>query len=79
MRSGERIVKIFELISEKKYLTVAELAELFEVPAVALLIVSDNSATGQPLLGRNEEQQKKYNDGRKIIIPDLIYKIAKSK
>lgn len=56
-----------------------ELAKLFEVPAVALLIVSDNSETGQPLLGRNEEQQKKYNDGRKVIIPDLIYKIAKSK
>jgi len=56
-----------------------ELAKLFEVPAIALLIVSDNSATGQPLLGRNEAQQKKYNDGRKIIIPDLIYKIAKAK
>lgn len=55
-----------------------ELAKLFEVPAIALLIVSDNSATGQPLLGRNEEQQRKYNDGRKKIIPDLIYKIAKS-
>ena len=54
-----------------------ELAKLFEVPAIALLIVSDNSATGQPLLGRNDEQQKKYNDGRKIIIPDLIYKLAK--
>ena len=56
-----------------------ELAKLFELPAIALLIVSDNSATGQPLLGRNEAQQKKYNDGRKIIIPDLIYKIAKAK
>lgn len=56
-----------------------ELAKLFEVPAIALLIVSDNSATGQPLLGRNEVQQKKYNDGRKIIIPDLVYKIAKAK
>jgi len=55
-----------------------KLAELFEVPAIALLIVSDNSATGQPLLGRNEEQERKYNDGRKLIIPDLIYKIAKS-
>lgn len=56
-----------------------ELAKLFEVPAIALLIVSDNSATGQPLLGRNEAQQKKYNDGRKVIIPNLIYKIAKEK
>lgn len=54
-----------------------ELAKLFEVPAIALLIVSDNSATGQPLLGRNEEQDRKYDDGRKRVIPDLIYKIAK--
>ncbi|MBP3611059.1 MAG: phosphorylase [Lachnospiraceae bacterium] len=53
------------------------LAELLEVPAIALLIVSDNSATGQPLVGRNEEQDRKYNDGRKKIIPDLIYQIAK--
>ena len=54
-----------------------ELAKLFEVPAIALLIVSDNSATGQPLLGRNEEQERKYNDGRKKIIPELIYQITR--
>lgn len=54
-----------------------ELAKLFEVPAIALLIVSDNSATGQPLLGRNEEQDRKYDEGRKKIIPELIYRIAK--
>lgn len=36
MRSGERIVKIFELINEKKYLTVAELAEQFEVSAMTI-------------------------------------------
>ena len=52
-------------------------ADLLEVPAVALLIVSDNSATGKPLVGRNEEQQKKFNDGRMRIIPDMIYKLAK--
>lgn len=52
-------------------------ADLLEVPAIALLIVSDNSASGHPLVGRNEELQAKYNYGRKVIIPDLIYKIAK--
>lgn len=55
------------------------LADLMEVPAVALLIVSDNSATGQPLVGRDEELQRKFNEGRMKIIPDLIYKIAKEK
>lgn len=59
--------------------TFYEAAKLFEVPAVALLVVSDNSATGIPLIGRDEEQMKKYKIGRNVIIPDLIYKIAKSK
>ena len=53
------------------------LADLLEVPAVALLIVSDNSAVGHQLIGRSEELQQKYNEGRKKIIPDLIYRIAK--
>lgn len=53
------------------------LADLLEVPSVALLVVSDNSASGHPLVGRNEELQNKYNNGRKNIIPDLIYKITK--
>lgn len=52
------------------------LADLLEVPAIALLVVSDNSAAGHPLVGRNEELQRKYNNARKGIIPDLIYKIA---
>lgn len=55
------------------------LADLLEVPAIALLVVSDNSASGHPLVGRNEELQDRYNYGRKVIIPDLIYKIAKEK
>ncbi|MDE6408279.1 MAG: hypothetical protein K2K48_05860 [Anaeroplasmataceae bacterium] len=55
------------------------LADLLEVDAIALLVVSDNSALKQPLIGRNEEMQTKYNYGRKGIIPDLIYKIAKGK
>ena len=59
--------------------TFYEVAKLFEVPAVALLAVSDNSATGIPLIGRDDEQMKKYIIGRNVIIPDLIYKIAKSK
>lgn len=53
------------------------LADLLEVPAVALLIVSDNSASNHPLIGREGDLQLKYNIGRKRIIPDLIYKIAK--
>ena len=53
-----------------------QLADLFEVPAVALLAVSDNAATGAPLLGR-EELGMDYRRARGWAIPDLIYHIAK--
>ncbi len=56
--------------------TFYEVAKLLEVPAIALLVVSDNSASGHPLVGKNEEQQKKYNHSRSNIIPDLIYTIT---
>ena len=53
-----------------------QLADLFEVPSLALLAVSDNSATGAPLLGR-EEPNMAYRNARGWAIPDLIYHIAK--
>lgn len=53
------------------------LADLFEVPSIALLIVSDNSTAGHPFVGRSQELEDKYNYGRKVIIPELIYKISK--
>jgi purine-nucleoside phosphorylase len=55
------------------------LADLFEVPSIALLIVSDNSTIGHPFVGRSKELEDKYNFGRKVIIPELIYKIAKER
>jgi len=53
-----------------------QLANLFEVPAVALLAVSDNSATGAPLLGR-EEPNLDYRNARGRAIPNLIYHLTK--
>ena len=53
-----------------------KLAALFEVPAVALLVVSDNSASGKPLLGRGEELDARYHHARSRIVPDLICAIA---
>jgi purine-nucleoside phosphorylase len=52
------------------------MADLFEVPAVALLVVSDNSATGAALVGRTEEQQQKYEYGRSTVLPEMILTIA---
>ena len=52
------------------------LAELFDVPSIALLAVSDNSATGVPLLGRGEELEEAYHHTRSDIIPDMIFRIA---
>lgn len=53
------------------------IAKIMEIPAVALLVVSDNSATGVPLVGRSDEVQEVYDRARKEILIDLIYKIAK--
>ena len=53
------------------------IAKLMEVPAVALLVVSDNSSTGVPIIGKSEEEYKWYNYSRCVVIPDMICKIAK--
>ena len=53
------------------------MADLLEIPSIALLVVSDNSATGVALVGRTEEQQRKYEEGRKRILPNLILTVAK--
>lgn len=55
------------------------MADLLEIPAVALLVVSDNSATGAALVGRTEEEEEKYDYGRRKILPDMILKVAKNK
>lgn len=52
------------------------LAALLEVPAAALLVVSDNSANGEPLVGRSEEQDARYHGARSVIIPELIVALA---
>lgn len=52
------------------------MADLLEKPAVALLVVSDNSATGSALIGRTAEEQQKYDNGKTRIMPDMILKIS---
>ena len=53
------------------------MTELFEIPGIALLVVSDNSASGAPLVGRTDEQQGKYDYGRNVILPDMILTLAR--
>ena len=53
------------------------IAKLMKIPAIALLVVSDNSATGIPLVGRSDEVQEIYDRARKVILPDLIYRITR--
>ena len=48
------------------------MTELFEIPGIALLVVSDNSASGAALVGRTDEQQEKYDYGRNTVLPDMI-------
>ena len=52
------------------------MADLLEIPSVALLVVSDNSATGAPLVGRTEEEEKQYDYGRNVVLPDMILTLA---
>lgn len=62
---------------EMETATFYEISKLMEIPAIALLVVSDNSATGVPLVGRSDEVQEIYDRARKEILIDLIYKITK--
>lgn len=55
------------------------MADLLEKPAIALLAVSDNSATGVALVGRTESQQKEYDEGRYNALPELILLAAGEK
>ena len=52
------------------------MADLFELPGIALLVVSDNSASGAPFAGRTEEQQEQYEYGRNVVLPDMIITLA---
>ena len=52
------------------------MTDLFELPGIALLVVSDNSALGAALVGRTEEQQKQYDYGRNTVLPDMILTLA---
>lgn len=52
------------------------MTELFEIPSIALLVVSDNSASGAPLVGRSDKQQEKYDYGRNVVLPDMILTLA---
>lgn len=51
------------------------MTELFEIPGIALLVVSDNSASGAPLVGRSDKQQEKYDYGS-VVLPDMILTLA---
>lgn len=65
--------RLIEMETSSFYL----MADLMEKPAIALMAVSDNSANGDPLVGRTEEQKRLYNITRKQVIPKLIIDIAK--
>lgn len=56
--------------------TFYRMAAMLEKPAIALLVVSDNSANGEPLLGRSEDQSRRYNAGRNVQIPKLLKQIC---
>ena len=52
------------------------MTDLFELPGIALLVVSDNSASKAALVGRTPEQQQQYDFGRNVVLPDMILTLA---
>ena len=54
------------------------MTDLMEVPGIALLVVSDNSATGAALVGRSDEEQAKYDKGRNEDLPQLVMAVAQN-
>ena len=63
---------------EMETATFYAVAELMRIPAIALLVVSDNSATGVPLVGRSDDLQAQYEYARTVVLPELIYRIAEA-
>lgn len=49
-----------------------ECARMIEKDAIALLCVSDNSAAGVGLVGRSEEDTRRYHESRFRLIPKMI-------
>ncbi len=68
-------VKLIEEETSSFYL----MADLMEKPAIALLVVSDNSATGESLVLRTPEQKEIYNVSRFKVIPEILLRIAEAK
>jgi purine-nucleoside phosphorylase len=56
--------------------TFYRLADMMEVPAIALLVVSDNSACGTPLVGRGDEVNVGYRAVRSTVIPEVVAAVA---
>ncbi len=71
-------IKSFDTdLIEMETSTFYAIAQIMDIPAIALLVVSDNSSTGVPLVGRTEEIQKVYEHSRSVVLPDLIERIVK--
>lgn len=52
------------------------LADLIEVPAFALLVVSDNSAAGVSLFGKTDEEKARYYHTREHVVPEVLLRAA---
>lgn len=65
-------VSLIEMETSSFYL----MADLMEKPAAAILVVSDNSATGDSLVLRTPEQKEIYNRSRFKAIPEILLRIV---
>lgn len=54
-------------------------ADLLEKPSIAILVVSDNSATNESIINKSDSQQQRYDEARYDIVPKLLLEIARNK
>ncbi|HXK50198.1 MAG TPA: phosphorylase [Clostridiales bacterium] len=68
----EEILSLGSEVIEMETAAFYRCMELIGKPGIALLCISDNSATNQPLVGKAEEDRARYHEARNKFIPELV-------
>lgn len=68
----EEILSLGSEVIEMETAAFHRCMELIGKPGIALLCISDNSATNQSLVGKTAEDRARYHDARNKFIPELV-------
>lgn len=73
----DEIKELGAQLIEMETATFYRMTDLLEVPGIALLVVSDNSATGNALVGRSKQEQEIYERAKTELLPKAILEVCK--